>query len=202
MNALQLFVRFIRAGVSAGILIVVAWGLASVTHDVFVPAKLNAQAVLIPPPPVAWTAVGASGSVDESSIQTFGFTGASAGYGANASIAPQEFRYNVVNTHHRVSSAGATPNVAQPGWTQLEFGAQAPFTSTADAYLYRVNKCTGQQQVVCWVRHQGTPVPGACKKCEFAASTFDFSQNLYYVRVVTDRNTPGELPMAHTLRIY
>ena len=202
MNARQLFSRLIRAGASAGILGVVAWGLASVTHEAFIPAKLNAQAVIIPPPPIAWTAVGASGSVDESSIQTFGFTGPSAGYGPNASVAPQEFRYNVVNTHHRVSSAGGIPNIAQPGWTQLEFGAQAPFTSTADAYLYRVNKCTGQQQLVCWVRHQGTSAPGTCRRCEFTPNTFDFSQNLYYVRVVTDRNTPNELPMAHTLRIY
>jgi len=35
-----------------------------------------------------WTAVGASGSVDESSIPIFGFTNASAGYGLNASTAP------------------------------------------------------------------------------------------------------------------
>ena len=191
MNAHQLFSRLLRAGVSAGILLAIGWGLASVTQEASVPAKLNAQAVLIPP-----------GSVDESSIQTFGFNGPGAGYGANASMAPQEFRYNVVNTHQRVSSAGEIPHVAQPGWTLLEFGAQAPFTSTADAYLYRVNKCTGQQQLVCWVHHQGTPAPGACRKCEFAPHTFDFSYNLYYVRVVANRNTPNELPMAHTLRIY
>jgi hypothetical protein len=153
--------------------------------------------------PVApWTAIGASGSVDESSIPIFGFTNASAGYGPTASIAPLEFRYNVVNTQHFVSTAGGIPTVTQPGWTTLEFGAQAPFTSTATAYLYRVNRCTGQQTLICQVRHTNQAAPGICRLCQFPNTTFNFTSYLYYVRVILTRNTPNELPMAHTLRIY
>jgi hypothetical protein len=140
--------------------------------------------------------------VDESSIPFFGFTNASALYGPNGSLAPLEFRYNVVNTQHYVNSSGGIPTVTQPGWTTLEFGAQAPNTSTADAYLYRVNRCTGQQQLVCWVRHANTPPPGNCRVCQFPNTTFNFTSFLYYVRVVLDRNTAAEQPAAHTLRIY
>jgi len=153
-------------------------------------------------PPAPWTAVGSSGSVDESSIPFFGFTNASAGYGFNASTAPLEFRYNVVNVQHFLSATGGIPNVTNPGWTIMEFGAQAPLTSLAEAYLYRVNRCTGQQVLICQVRHSNQPAPGVCRTCQFPNTTFNFTSFLYYVRVVLDRNTPGEAPMAHTLRIY
>ena len=175
-----------------------AWGVANITEDWLQPVSVQAQAAA---PPAAWTAIGASGTVDESSIPFFGFTNASAGYGANASVAPLEFRYNVVNTHHFVSAAGAIPSIPMPGWTQMEFGAQAPFTSLAQAFLYKVNRCTGKQQLICQVRHTNQP-EGMCRFCQFPNNTFDFANYLYYVRVVLDRNTPGELPMAHTLRIY
>jgi hypothetical protein len=159
-------------------------------------------AQVIAPAVAPWTAVGASGSVDESSIPYFGFTNASAGYKPTASIAPLEFRYNVVNVQHYLSAAGGIPTVTMPGWTTMEFGAQAPGTSVADAYLYRVNRCTGAQTLICAVRHYNQPAPGACKPCQFANTTFNFASYLYYVRVVLDRNTVNELPMAHTLRIY
>jgi hypothetical protein len=84
----------------------------------------------------------------------------------------------------------------------MEFGAQAPATSLAQAYLYRVNRCTGAQTLVCYVQHTNQPAPGNCRVCQFPNNTFDFMSYLYYVRVVLDRNTPNELPMAHTLRIY
>jgi hypothetical protein len=175
-----------------------AWGVANITENWLQPVSVQAQTAPAMP---AWTAVGASGTVDESSIPIFGFTDASAGYGANASVAALEFRYNVVNTHHFVSAAGALPSIAMPGWTVMEFGAQAPFTSIAQALLYKVNKCNGKQQLICQVRHTNQP-EGMCRFCQFPNNTFDFGNFLYYVRVVLDRNTPGEVPMAHTLRIY
>jgi hypothetical protein len=136
------------------------------------------------------------------SIPYFAFTNASAGYRPTAAITPLEFRYNVVNVHHYVSAAGAIPNVTMPGWTTMEFGAQAPFTSLAEAFLYRVNRCTGQQVLICQIRHTNQPAPGICKTCQFPNTTFNFTSYLYYVRVQLDRNTPNETPMAHTLRIY
>lgn len=180
---------------------VLTW-TASDTLRLWVDVTPAAAQVVIPPPPAAWTAIGASGSVDESSIPIFGFTNASAHYGPNGSLQPLEFRYNVVNVQHQISSTGGIPTVAIPAWTTLEFGAQAPATSVAEAFLYRVNRCTGQQTLICQIRHNAQPAPGTCKTCTFANNTFNFSSYLYYVRVILDRNTPNELPMAHTLRIY
>jgi hypothetical protein len=187
------------AGLSLSVAAIMAWGIAGITQDWLQPASVQAQAA---PPIAPWTAIGASGTVDELSIPFFGFTNASAGYGANQSVAPLEFRYNVVNTHHFVSAAGAIPSVTMPGWTTMEFGAQAPFTSIAQALLYRVDRCTGQQVLLCQVIHNNQPAPGTCRYCQFPNTAFNFNSYLYYVRVVLDRNTPGEVPMAHTLRIY
>jgi hypothetical protein len=195
-----------RSGFGVGLLTAAALGLSAWAIgdrlQNWIDVTPVAAQTIAAPANAAWTAVGSSGTVDESSIPFFGFTGASAGYGPNGSVAPLEFRYNVVNIHHVVSAAGAIPSVAMPGWTVMEFGAQAPYTSLAEAYLYRVNRCTGQQTLICQVRHYNQPAPGICKPCSFVNSTFNFSSYLYYVRVVLDRNTPYEQPMAHTLRIY
>jgi hypothetical protein len=173
-------------------------GITAAVYEFAGPVPVSAQVGL---PPGPWTAVGASGTVDETSIPIFGFTNASAMYGPNASLAPLEFRYNITNVPHPISATGGIPTLTQPGWTTLEFGAQAPGTSIADAYLYRVNRCTGQQVLICYVHHNNTPVPGTCRQCQFANTTFDFANYLYYVRVVLDRNTAAEQPAAHTLRI-
>jgi hypothetical protein len=191
--------RLFAAGLTAAVAGVLALAVGNNLQQWADPAPVAAQ---VAAPLSPWTAVGASGTVDESAIPYFGFTNASAGYGANASVAPLEFRYNVVNVHHFVSAAAAIPSITMPGWTTLEFGAQAPATSVAQAYLYRVNRCTGAQALVCYVQHTNQPAPGNCRTCQFPNNTFDFSSNLYYVRVILDRNTVNETPMAHTLRIY
>jgi hypothetical protein len=191
--------KLFLAGLTLSVAGVLAFAIGSNLKEC---VDLTPVAAQVAAPPSPWTAVGASGTVDESSIPFFGFTNASAGYGPNASVAPLEYRYNVVNVHHFVSAAGAIPSVTMPGWTTLEFGAQAPATSIAQAYLYRVNRCTGQQALICWVGHANQPAPGNCRTCQFPNATFNFTSYLYYVRVILDRNTPNELPMAHTLRIY
>jgi hypothetical protein len=156
------------------------------------PPTASAQVLFIPRP---WTAVGSSGSVDESALQYFAFTNASAGFRPTAWINPLEFRYNVTNTFDN----NANPNL--PGWTRLELGATAPATSTVDATLYRVYRCTGAQSVVCQVRVAQTDA-GTCRYCTFPAGSIDFGNYLYYVRVAVDRNTVTENPQVHTLRIY
>lgn len=189
--------------VTAGLVAVIG-GVAVRIYDWAKVTPVAAQ-VLAPAPQVApWTSIGASGTVDESSIMHFGFTNASAGYGITQSVLPVEFRYNVVNVQHFVSAAGGVPSVTMPGWTQMEFGAQAPGTSSAEAILYRVNRCTGQQQPICRIYQSNQPAPGACKLCSspFPNNTFNFTSYLYYVRVLLDRNTVSETPMVHSLRIY
>jgi hypothetical protein len=189
--------RFCYAGLLLTAAAVFVLTGASRLHDWVQIPPVEAQVTSFNP----WTAIGASGVPDETAIPIFGFTNASAGYGPNASVARLEYRYNVVNVEHRVSAAGI-PTETSPGWTIMEFGAQAPATSTATAYLYKVSRCTGQQSLICWVQHTNQAAPGTCKLCQFGNTTFDFGNNLYYVRVLLSRNTPSELPMAHTLRIY
>jgi hypothetical protein len=176
----------------------IGFGAMSKLHEWIEPASVEAQGTPVAP----WTAIGASAAVDESSLFRFAFTNASAGYGANASVAPLEFRYNITNVEHTVSPNGGIPTLTSPGWTTLEFGAQAPATSIATAYFYRVNRCTGQQTLICLIQHTNTPAPGMCRVCQFPNTTVDFGNYLYYIRVVLDRNTASELPMAHTLRLY
>jgi hypothetical protein len=175
-----------------------AWAVSENLQEWLNPMPVAAQTAGF----AAWTAIGASGTVDELSIPTFGFTGPSAGYRPTASLQPLEFRYNVVNTHHQVAAGAAIPSIGMPGWTTREFGAQAPGNSVAEAYLYRVNRCTGQQVLFCQVRHSNQPAPGACRPCYFANNWFNFASYLYYVRVVLYRTTPNDQPMVHTLRIY
>ncbi|HZT32137.1 MAG TPA: hypothetical protein VFA33_19770 [Bryobacteraceae bacterium] len=159
--------------------------------DWFAPEPVSAQGVIVP-----WTAVGASGTVDEGSIAAFGFTNASAGYAAIAALSPLEFRYNVTNTFDN-STLG--PNI--PGWTTLELGAQAPGASSVTAALFRVARCTGKRTLICSVRIvQATT--GVCKVCTFANTAVNFTADLFYVDATVARSTPSEQPFLHTLRIF
>ena len=160
-------------------------------------ARLMAQTERLAP----WTAIGASGTIDDSGISLFAFVNASAGYRATAATSPLEFRYNVDNVQHGVSTAGF-PSITSPGWTNLELGAQAPGTSTVAAYLYRVSRGTGTQVLICVVLHSNQPPPGTDKVCKFSNTTFNFATYLYYVRVIVDRSVSSDSPLVHTLRIY
>ena len=158
-----------------------------------VAAQITAPAPTLTP----WTAIGASGTVDESSIQHFAFTQASAGYNPLSTLLNfLEFRYNVTNTYDNNTALG--PNV--PGWTRLELGASAPGQSVVDATLYRVRRCNGEQQIICQVRV--ADALKTCRTCTFANNAINFTNDLYYVRVAVDRATVGEVPLVHTLRIF
>jgi hypothetical protein len=145
-----------------------------------------------------WTAIGASGTVDESALTIFGFTGPSAGYNSTStSTNAIELRYNVTNTYDN-ASVGA--NI--PGWTTLEVGGVGPATSYVQATLYRVVRCTGAQTIICQTpRITGSDQAG-CKTCTFVNTAVNFTNDLYSVRVIVDRATPSEQPRVHTLRIF
>lgn len=171
--------------------------IAQNMYDWIEPQTAAAQVIVPIPFYRPWTAVGSTGAVDESSLPYFAFTNASAGYKLSPWVNQLEFRYNVTNTFDN----NANPN--RPGWTTLELGAQAPGTSTVEATLYRVNRCTGQQTALCPVR-VAQAYTGTCKTCTVptALGPVDFGTYLYYVRVALDRNSPGEQPWVHTLRVY
>jgi hypothetical protein len=156
------------------------------------PPVASAQ-IVIPRP---WTAVGSTGSVDESNLGIYGFSGPAAGYNPfSASVNPLEFHYNVTNTYDN----NANPNA--PGWTTLEIGGVAPGGSVVDATLIKVRRCDGFQTVICQRRITQTTTP-VCLPCVFPAGSVNFTSDLYYVRVLVDRSVAGEQPQARTIRIY
>lgn len=173
-----------------------ALSIAQRTYEWVQPLAASAQVLAPIPIPHPWTAIGASGTVDELSLPFFGFTNASAGYKLGAlSVNPLEFRYNVTNTFDN----NANPNV--PGWTRLELGATAPGGSSVDATLYRVYRCNGVKAVICQVR-VAQATSGTCNTCVFAANAVDFTSFLYFVDVNVDRTAVAEMPFVNTLRIY
>lgn len=145
--------------------------------------------------PVPWTAVGSTGAVDEQSTARFGFTNAGAGYSAaTSSLDPLEFRYNVTNTFDNNS----TPNI--PLWTSMVVGGVAPGNSYVRAQFYKVDPCTGAQTLICQASVAGV-TSGTCVKCTFANNIVDFSNYVYYVRVLVDRSTVNEIPWLYSLRV-
>ena len=165
------------------------------------------------PPPVPWTAVASTGAVDESSSARYAFDGACVGYRfGSSSVDPITVRYNVVNAFDNRS-----PSVI-PGWTNMELGFTAPnipdpapptIESEVVAILYKVDRCTGQREVICRVtgRDVQPPPPLPCRTCDngpFPATAIDFTSHLYYVELTVDRTTADERvrPRACTLRIF
>lgn len=144
----------------------------------------------------AWTAIASDGSVDESNYTpvNFAFTGASLGF-LGASISPTIVaHYNVTNLAHP----------ANPGWTTLELGAidtSAAAGNQVTATLIRVNRCTGAQLAICTTTSV-TNTAGVCTPCTFPATTFDFTQFLYYVEVKISRTASTIVEQATTLRIF
>jgi hypothetical protein len=156
------------------------------------PPVASAQ-IIVPRP---WTAVASTGSIDETNLGNYAFSGPAAGYNPfSASLNPLEFRYNVTNTYDN----NANPNV--PGWTTLEIGGIAPGGSVVDATLIRVRRCDGLQTVLCQ-RRITQSTSAVCLTCTFPSTDVNFTADLYYVRVLVDRGVAGEQPQARTIRIY
>jgi hypothetical protein len=152
--------------------------------------------------PVPWTAVASTGAVDEESLNRYAATASSITYrAASQSLDPIQVRYNVTDL-----------SLMQPipGWTHLELGSVVPGGgSFVSATLFRVDRCTGEQQELCTTTNDGGPNPAdqqpRCTTCEFPANAINFSfaaGYLYYVRVTLDRNDQPDPPSALTLRLF
>lgn len=104
-----------------------------------------------------------------------------------------EARYDVTNT--------AVPSVPAPPWAIFEFGYVDPGVgASATAILYEINPCVPNPVEICRV----VSVDGQfCGVCQFAAGTFNFLTNLYFVEVILSRsNAESPVPQACTLRIF
>lgn len=141
-----------------------------------------------------WTAVASTGIVDEDSLRLFEFKGASVTYRLGANLHdPLVLRYNVTNPS-RFDPI--------PGWTTLELGSSVPAPgSVVVATLIRVDTCTGQEVQLCSTVNNGSNGP-ICTTCNFAANDVDYTNHLYYVRLVLNGGDNPPPPSAHTLRLY
>jgi hypothetical protein len=104
-----------------------------------------------------------------------------------------EARYDVTNT--------AVPSTPAPPWAIFEFGYVDPGVgASATAILYEINPCVPNPVEICRV----VSVDGQfCGVCQFAAGTFNFLSNLYFVEVILSRsNAEAPVPQACTLRIF
>ncbi|MFY9621287.1 MAG: hypothetical protein WAM70_02600 [Pyrinomonadaceae bacterium] len=140
-----------------------------------------------------WTAVGSTGVVDEATFKNFAFGTTDIGFAAGATGTVVVARYNVTNTFDN----NANPN--KPGWTTLEMGSNAPLNTIIEARLYQVKTCDQQQTLICTARNRSMDNP--CAKCTIQG-TIDFTNNLYYVEVTLNRNSPNnQAPRMYTLRL-
>lgn len=141
-----------------------------------------------------WTSVCSAGAtIDETSLSIYQVAGSYLAHrsGTTGTITA---RYNVTNT--------AVPSTPTPPWTIFELGYfDNAAAGSVTATLYETDPCTGKSTVIC--RINSIDASGArCLPCQFASTTFDFTNNLYYVQVDVFRSNPDVTPRAITLRIY
>jgi hypothetical protein len=146
------------------------------------------------PPLLPWSAVAATGGVDEDSLLDFGFDDAWATYrNGSQSVDPLTFRYNVTNPGH---------DTPVPGWGHLFLNSHVPAAGgVVRATLIKVDPCTGERISLCTtVNNQVTDSP-ICTTCEFAPADINFQQFLYYVRVQLDRADQPDPPRAYSVHL-
>jgi hypothetical protein len=146
------------------------------------------------PPLLPWSAVAATGAVDEDSIRDYGFDEPWASYRSGSmSLDPLTFRYNVTNPGH---------DTPIPGWTQLFLNSLVPAAGgVVRATLIKVDPCTGEATPICTtVNNQVTESP-ICTKCAFDPADINFQYFLYYVRVQLDRADQPDPPRAYSVRL-
>jgi hypothetical protein len=141
-----------------------------------------------------WTAVGSGGAIDDNSEAVYGTNDGALFFrsGATGNIWAI---YDVTNPRDTSSS---------PSWTTLEFTARNPGGGLgvfATASLYRQPRFSGTAIAVCTAI---APATGALSTstCTFSSSTFDFTNNYYFVRVALGRETTSQSVTAWGLRVF
>jgi hypothetical protein len=145
-------------------------------------------------PLLPWSAVAATGAVDEDSLRDYAFDDPWATYRSGSlSLDPLTFRYNVTNPGH---------DTPIPGWTRLFLNSHVPAAGgVVRATLIKVDPCTGERTPLCvTVNNQVTESP-ICTTCEFAPADINFQQYLYYVRVQLDRADQPDPPRAYSVHL-
>jgi hypothetical protein len=145
-----------------------------------------------------WTAVASTGTIDNTSLNFFAFSGPTLTYlTGSSSVAPIIARYNVTNTYDN----NANPD--KPGWTTLELGYDNPGPAgSVSATLFQVDPCTGAQTTLCVVNSLAATTNSCSPPCTFSSTVIDFSLHLYYIQVRLTRASTNLFPVAKTLRLF
>lgn len=141
-----------------------------------------------------WTSFGGGGRVDAASAFRVAFGGPTMRF-ISTQTGTIVARYPVTNTYGSGSSK-------TPPWTTL----WATFTDdsasgSVTARLYEVDKCTGNETLICTITStNGTTTP-RCSSCSFSSSTFDFANNTYWVEVTLSRTATTATEEIHSLAV-
>jgi hypothetical protein len=103
-------------------------------------------------------------------------------------------RYPVTNTY----GAGVSKS---PAWTTLwESYTDNSSSGFVQARLYKVDKCTNTQTLLCTVVSTDGSDPH-CSSCTFSSSDIDFANYTYYVEVQINRSVTGPVEALHSVGI-
>jgi hypothetical protein len=141
-----------------------------------------------------WTAVGSSGAIRDTSLSAYATVDGALFFRGGA-VGNIWATYNVTNPRDTSSS---------PSWTTLEFTAKQPGGGLgvyATATLYRQPRFSGTAIAVCTAI---APATGALSTstCTFSSSTFDFTNNYYFVVASLGRETTSQSVTAWGLRVF
>ncbi len=142
----------------------------------------------------AWSSVGSTGSVDETSLAIFAVNGPSMQFLPTAT-GTVFARYNVTNTF----GGGLTDT---PAWNTLEMTYFDPSPSSAlAATLFRVDHCTGVTSILCTVS-SADATTNSCKVCNFPPGSINFGTSLYFIELRLSRSVTTVNPQLIGLRIF
>jgi hypothetical protein len=146
-------------------------------------------------PLLPWSAVAATGAVDEDTLPHFAFNDPAATFSTSStSLGPLTFRYNVTNPGH---------DTVSPGWAHLVLSSHVPAAGgVVRATLYKVNPCNGVKDDLCTVINNQVTEGPECRACEFNPADINFQNFHYFVNVQLERaNTVDPSPLAYSVRL-
>ena len=144
-----------------------------------------------------WTSpCSSSATIDETAVGLYAVNP----FPNNACLTYRAGRFGRIEARYDVTNTAVSSNPAPP-WAIFEFGYVDPgIGAGATAILYEINPCVPNPVEICRVVSVDNQF---CGVCQFAAGTFNFISNLYFVEVILNRSSAeAPVPQACTLRIF
>lgn len=141
-----------------------------------------------------WTSIGGTGIVAPAGAFKVLFTGPTLKFNST-STGDLVARYPVTNTYGSGTSK-------TPPWTTLWATYTDNSTSgSVTARLYEIDKCSGNETLICTISNATSSSSPQCRSCTFSARTFDFANNTYWVEVTLSRTATSAAEEIHSLAV-